>query len=614
MRFLASNQKKYSVLFIADDIFNDTVTFKNNPDLELHFTHEFPSINKKKDYGFRIYLADQDPTEIAKIYRNYIIEKGEFKSLAQKAKENPNVKKLYGAPFIYLWNNGVLTDADVHWPNLRKQLDDPFFHYVKERLDKYTTDGGSEFGQVIAAASKQDYVDQYQKNTILHALNTALKLKQFYNKKQFPYLDREAQRLVDKGISQLSEQELYTLNKHLLKSALSTSVTDVDSWGASNSTDILKEMKQEGIDHAWIGLPNWVNGLMNPKAVSSANQEGYLIGPYDSYHSIQKETNIDWNTANFGDPTLYDQATITNKNGEKIKGFLGRGRKLNPTLTMPAVKHRVNGILQNGILFNSWFVDCDATGEIYDDYTPSHITTEEQDLQARLARMNYIAKDKNMVVGSEGGNDFASPVIDFAHGIETPVIAWGDPDMRENKQSPYYVGGYWSAGDGVPDRYSKQVPVKDEYKPIYIDPTYSIPLFKLVYNDSVITSHHWEWGSLKIKGETGNRMLSELLYDVPPLYHLDEESWKANKENIVRYMKVWAPFHQQAVQQEMTSFKLLSHDRQVQETTFGKDIRVIANFSTHNFSYKNETIPAKSAIIYTGNQKQVFHAADYANW
>lgn len=103
----------------------------------------------------------------------------------------------------------------------------------------------------------------------------------------------------------------------------------------------------------------------------------------------------------------------------------------------------------------------------------------------------------------------------------------------------------------VPDRYSKQVPVKDEYKPIYIDPTYSIPLFKLVYNDSVITSHHWEWGSLKIKGETGNRMLSELLYDVPPLYHLDEESWKANKENIVRYMKVWAPFHQQAVQQEM---------------------------------------------------------------
>lgn len=166
----------------------------------------------------------------------------------------------------------------------------------------------------------------------------------------------------------------------------------------------------------------------------------------------------------------------------------------------------------------------------------------------------------------------------------------------------------------VPDRYSKQVPVKDEYKPIYIDPTYSIPLFKLVYNDSVITSHHWEWGSLKIKGETGNRMLSELLYDVPPLYHLDEESWKANKENIVRYMKVWAPFHQQAVQQEMTSFKRLSHDHQVQETTFGKDIRVIANFSTHNFTYKNETIPAKSAAIYTGNQKQVFHAADYANW
>ena len=40
--------------------------------------------------------------------------------------------------------------------------------------------------------------------------------------------------------------------------------------------------------------------------------------------------------------------------------------------------------------FNSWFIDCDATGEIYDDYTPSHITTQEEDLAARLERMSYI--------------------------------------------------------------------------------------------------------------------------------------------------------------------------------------------------------------------------------
>ncbi len=68
----------------------------------------------------------------------------------------------------------------------------------------------------------------------------------------------------------------------------------------------------------------------------------------------------------------------------------------------------MNDILQNGPKYNPWFIDCDATGEIYDDYSAKHITRQEQDLKARLQRMDYISQEKGMVVGSEGGNDFAS--------------------------------------------------------------------------------------------------------------------------------------------------------------------------------------------------------------
>ncbi len=42
----------------------------------------------------------------------------------------------------------------------------------------------------------------------------------------------------------------------------------------------------------------------------------------------------------------------------------------------------MNDILQNGPKYNSWFIDCDATGEIYDDYSAKHITTQEQDLKS----------------------------------------------------------------------------------------------------------------------------------------------------------------------------------------------------------------------------------------
>lgn len=342
--------------------------------------------------------------------------------------------------------------------------------------------------------------------------------------------------------------------------------------------------------------------------VSEANKNGYLIAPYDSYHSIQKEADPSWNTAYFPDSSLYERATIARQNGTKIAGFLQRGRKLNPTLAMPSVEARVSGILQDGIGFNSWFVDCDATGDIYDDFSPAHPTTQQQDLQARLKRLDYFAKEKKMVVGSEGGNDFASSVIAFAQGIESPVIAWGDPDMRDKKDSPYYVGGYY-AQKGIPERYGKSVPIKPLYEKVYMDPTYSLPLYKLIYNDVIITTNHWEWGSYKVKGEEADRMLYELLYNVPPLYHLDRATWEKDKASMLNFLKVWSPFHREATNRQMSMFSILTEDRLVQSAQYGDDMKVIANFSDKQVSVIGEVIPAKSAVLYKGKERKVFDAA-----
>ncbi|WMT43129.1 glycoside hydrolase [Paenibacillus sp. D2_2] len=558
MRFFAVNQKQDSILFIADDMFNDTVQFQTEPAIQMSFTHEFPSVNPNKTYRFRVYVTDNNPVQIAKVYRSYIQEKGEFTTLSEKVAQNPNVSKLFGAPHIYLWSGQVLTKDNIHWDTLIHSIHEPLYGWIGELLDKYSEDGATEYNQTLTDISKNGYIANYQKQTLTRALNSVLKMPQFYNSGIFADVDENSKKLIAKGINRLSEQELYELNKNVLKSALKNNADPIELWGAKASTELLQDMHDAGIGKAWIGLPNWADGLLNPEMVEQAVRLGYLVGPYDSYHSIQQKASIDWNTASFPDASLYDAATIDNKNGQKINGFLGKGRKLNPTLSLPSVKQRVSSILQDGIPFNSWFIDCDATGEIYDDYSKSHPTTQQQDLAARLERMGYIRDDKHMVIGSEGGNDFASQTIAFAHGIETPVIAWSDPDMRANKTSPYYVGGYWSANGGIPERYAKTVPVKEAYEHIYTDPFYSLPLYKLVYNDSVITTHHWEWGSLKIEDEIGSRMLTELLYNVPPLYHFDQDSWKKNKKLITDYFKVWSPFHEKAVTKPMTSFQICS--------------------------------------------------------
>ena len=83
-------------------------------------------------------------------------------------------------------------------------------------------------------------------------------------------------------------------------------------------------------------------------------------------------------------------SAIINKDGTVNKGFQGVGRKLNPTLSLPSVKERIDNILGNGFKFNSWFIDCDATGEIFDDYAKSRMTTQSQDVEARLQRMEWI--------------------------------------------------------------------------------------------------------------------------------------------------------------------------------------------------------------------------------
>lgn len=606
MNFMALNKKHYSLLYIVENPFNNEVAFRAEPKLDMTFQHEFPSINPKKEYSFRLYITDNDPVAVAKLYKEYVKEQQGFKTLADKAKDNPEIEKLFGAPHIYMWNSQVLEADNIRWKKMKNKLNEPIWSWIAELADRYAMDGADQLNSVLKEAKQEQFVTNYQKRVIVNALNQALKLKQLYRAEHFPVLDAAAKQAVAGGVEKLSEQKLYELNKNLLKSVFQDAVDDPEEWGGDQSS-VLEEMHQLGIEKAWIGLPNWSNGLLNPAFVAKANQQGYLIGPYDSYHSIQKKEDKEWNTAFFPDPTLYEQATISNKKGVKIGGFLNRGRKLNPTLSLPSVKQRVEDILQDGILYNSWFIDCDATGEIYDDYTPGHITTQEEDLAARLKRMNYIGKEKHMVIGSEGGNDFASSTIAFAHGIETPVIKWGDKDMRENKESPYYVGGYGAAQGTIPERYVKQVPVKELYQHVYLDPAYSLPLFKLVYNDSVITTHHWEWGSLKIKDEVGARMLYELLYNVPPLYHLDSQEWEIHKELISSYLKVWSPFHAKAVTQEMTAFKVLTPDRLVQSAEYGPNLKVIVNFSNKDVKHGRDKIKAKSALIYDGKKRITFN-------
>ncbi|MEK5481270.1 glycoside hydrolase [Viridibacillus sp. FSL R5-0888] len=605
MQFFAVDKDEYSLVYIIKNPYNNEIAFDTIKNIEFTFNHEFPSINQQKEYGFRIYLTKKNPVHVAKTYKNYLIEQGDFKSLKEKAEENNNIEKLYGAPHIYFWDRTVISEENIQWAKLKSSFPDKLKLWIQELLATKVEDG-AELAAAYEDLNNYDYVDKYTKNRIVKSLSAVMQLKEFYNTEVFTKEDKEIQKLINKKIDKLNPVELIELNKRLLKSELGNVVDPIEKWADANTIDVIKDMKHSGLANLWIGLDDWQEGFIKAELVIEAENQGYLIGTYDSYHSIHEPGKEQWETAKFKDTSLFEEATVTNKDGRKIEGFQGVGRKLNPTLAMPSVKERVTSILNTGLPFNSWFLDTDGTGEIFDDYSPEHTTTEAEDVQARIKRMEYLQKEWGMVVGTEGGNDFANKTIAFAHGIETPSFSWMDEDMGKNKESNYYVGRYYSSTGGVPELFSKQIPVKDKYKKLFLDSNYTIPLYKLVYNNSVITTYWWGWGTLKIADEIENRMLYEVLYNVPPLYHIDKYEWKKYKDTIINHSKVWSSFSKKAIKEEMTDYKILSDDRLVQMTEYGKSLSVVANFSESEFAVQGEKVPGKSVLIIDGNSKTIY--------
>lgn len=602
MPFVAVDQGDTALVYVMENPYRASIHFSCKPDLALQLVGEESTLDPSSENTIRVYTVENNAAAVANAYKSYLTQTREVLTLAQKAEQNPNIAKLYGAPHIYLWGDFALSDQDIKWQEFIKYAGSPVLTHVG-RVAAGAEDADGQFAEVLGKIAQQDYVDKYQRGVLLRGLSEALTQENFYDSAVFAKSNAAIKALLAKA--QLNPAERLELHMQALYENLPGVFLPVEGWYDYDSTDIITEMKSAGIDAAWIGLNSWEQGY-HPQLVEAAVKSGYLIGPYDSYHSIHEPGKEQWETAAFPDTALYENATVTNKKGEKISGFQNTGRKLNPALAMPSVKQRVGDILSTGVQFNSWFVDCDATGEVYDDYSAAHPTTKQQDVAARLERLDYLTREKGMVVGSEGGNDFAANSIAFAHGIELQSFSWMDEDMKGNKDSEYYMGKYYSVQGGVPEKFAKPVPIKEKYRKLFLDMSYQVPLYKLVYNNSVITTYHWDWSTFKIAGESENRMLREILYNVPPMYHLDRTEWNKYQDRIVAHNTAWSAFSKKAIAREMTAFQCLTDDRLVQATRYGEDMQAVANFSNAEYLFEGTAIPPQSVLIIDGVGKSVY--------
>ena len=583
-----------TLTYILTNPFNNQIHFNQTltHGLGMQVSHTFTPNWEQKRYAVRVSLDAASPVAPAKRYRKWLKQNAEFVSFTEKIQKTPAAERLLGAAHIYLWGGKLLSQYDVtDWKAFATKLSGD-----TEVAKRIWTQLNVEARKAILEIVQVDYPSKYSLRVVSRAISEQLEKQRFYDPiiwTEIP-LTSEAEALISRDVSMLSLPELYRRNCLLFYAAFSDTLRHPDEWGDGLSVKLLEQFAENGLDRLWLGVDSWQEGFRHPKAVAKAKELGYLIGPYDSYHSIHHPNEKDtWETAQF-DLTLYETGAIVNADGTKSRGFKKKGYHLSPLVAQPYVENRVNGIVeQMSTDFNTWFIDCDAYGELYDDYSASHPATQLDDMNARLARIAWIRDTHHKVVGSEGGAAYSASTLHFAHGMTLPVIGWGDPDMK-SKTSPYYVGGYWPP-EG-PAIHIKQVPLKPKYLYHYYDPRFRLPLYQMVFHDSVITTHHWGAGSLKFENAIETLALLELLYNVPPLYHLNIAEFEKHRAWIKQHYAFFSPLHKQIGGKAMTDFEWLSHDKQVQRIEFGNMVEMYANFGTDPFRYEGVIIMGRSVV------------------
>ncbi|MGY2378023.1 glycoside hydrolase [Pseudomonas sp. SDO524_S393] len=518
-------------------------------DQALSLTHEFTSLDPAAPMTLRLHLGDADPLASAKRYRQWLVEQGRYETLADKLRQTPEAQKLLGASHVYLWGNDLLALEDVRdWPLLLKRLRG---HALEGLLDK-------ESAKVLAQDSP---LSRYDRTVLLRGLNAAI------NKKA-----RQRWQVDAPDMTRLAAR--YDELRGELAVDFAGALSDTpQAWGSQ----VIRSLRDAGLPRLLLTLgEGWEGGLWHPEAIRAGVDAGFLMAPYDSYETALSATeNPDWTTAHLGDKAYRDCAIVL-KDGTLKTGFQQSGHYTDPRCVRSLLEARVRAV-QAKAGFNAWFLDAYATSMVFDSYRADAPMTQAQNAEGNIDASRWLNTVLKLPAGSEDGNAITAQGILFAHGMQTPVIGWGDHDMTKDKQSPYYVGNWYPPEQ--PTVFFKQVALKEPFRTVYFEPTMRLPLYQAVFHGSVITTHHWLFDSLKLSNVRAENELTQLLYNVPPLYHLSAATVKQRLPAIQRQDTFFRPLHQRLATQEMTGFRWLTADRLVQETTFADGTRLVANFA-----------------------------------
>ncbi|MBO8192577.1 hypothetical protein ITI46_13005 [Streptomyces oryzae] len=352
-------------------------------------------------------------------------------------------------------------------------------------------------------------------------------------------------------------------------------------WGGARSAEAVRKLRKQGNTRLWLGYD--ADGHpMSSKAVSAAKKQGYLVGPYDSYANGQAPEHADTPVAKWPG-TVYPDYCVRNRQGKVKTGFGGRGCYLSSAAfaksepTKHYLAEHTKEMTDDGV--NSFFLDVDAAGELFSDFSTSHPMTKKQDRAHRMARMRTLAEKNGFVLGSESAVSWSAPVLAFNHGAQTPV----NDGLWAFQQDKKKWGAYHPAD--APGQFFKPVKLPAALAKSMFDPAYRVPLYETALHDSLINTDRWEMPYDKLPAQKTDRALMSVLYNTPLNFVIGDANLDSTGKEMATLQRYFAPLHRAAGTERMTDFRRLTSDHQVQRSVFGDGtLTVTANFGKKTYA------------------------------
>lgn len=140
------------------------------------------------------------------------------------------------------------------------------------------------------------------------------------------------------------------------------------------------------------------------------------------------------------------------------------------------------------------------------------------------------------------------------------------------------------------------------YEDLFVGRNYGaehrVPLFQLVYHDSVLCMRRWDDHHTREEKLWRTNDLMAICYGVAPIVcfynfngpHILRDDYEAYNERYMRTYRDVCGWHEQIGFDEMTDHKFLTEDRKVQQTTFSNGKSVIVNFGDERYESNGMTV------------------------